>query len=164
MNYKHGKTVLANRHNRDAGWRTHGVWVKMRARCEDQAGKSYPDYGGRGIKVCDRWQTFENFLADMGPAPEGMSIDRVDNDGDYEPSNCRWADRKTQNSNRRSIRWLEHDGKRMSVSDWARHLGVPIQRIKNRVHRGWPLERILSPEDLGEYGRFGPHKIRGVDF
>ncbi|HCP78957.1 MAG: hypothetical protein CML16_03100 [Pusillimonas sp.] len=84
---------------------TYNTWIKIRDRCSNPRNAKYPDYGGRGITVCDRWHVFENFLSDMGtkPAPE-LSIDRINNDGDYEPGNCRWATAKQQANNRRAAR------------------------------------------------------------
>lgn len=80
----------------------YGVWMQMRRRCNSQTAERYHDYGGRGIKVCERWGTYAAFIADMGPRPaSGYSIDRIDNDGNYEPSNCRWATQKQQTANRR---------------------------------------------------------------
>lgn len=107
--------------------------------------KSYQNYGGRGIRVCERWDDFAVFFADMGPRPSPQhTIERIDNDGDYEPSNCRWATRKEQAQNRRTAVYLESDGLRLSISEWSRRTGMPFNRIWWRLNHGWPVERILS--------------------
>lgn len=80
---------------------THVTWMSMNQRCNDPGAVQYPYYGGRGITVCDRWQSFENFLADMGERPEGLTLDRIDGDGNYEPGNCRWATKSEQAKNRK---------------------------------------------------------------
>ncbi len=121
------------------------VWVQMRVRCRDPKHHAWADYGGRGIKVCDRWQKFENFYEDMGPRPIGFSIDRwPDKDGDYEPNNCRWATSAEQCNNRRNNVMLEHDGKNLSVAQWARVLNVKAGTLYSRVRKGYSTERVLT--------------------
>jgi len=101
------------------------AWKVMRQRCRDPKATGYKNYGGRGITVCERWESFENFIADMGPRPfEGASIDRIDTDGDYTPENCRWATRIEQANNKRSCHRLTLDGKTQTIAEWAREAGL----------------------------------------
>ena len=124
----------------------HGVWCAMRARCESRSNPAYYDYGWRGIRVCERWQVFENFLADMGPRPQGATLDRINNDGNYEPGNCRWTGRREQANNRRSNRIIECFGERLTLSQWAERTGIKSSTIRERLDRcGWPIERALAP-------------------
>lgn len=105
--------------------RIYKVWAGMISRCQIISATGYENYGGRGISVCSRWHEFENFIADMGePENKLMTIERIDNNGNYEPSNCRWATRQEQSRNKRNNHVIDHDGKSMNVSDWARHLGI----------------------------------------
>lgn len=121
------------------------LWVSMVDRCTRQNVPNYPLYGGRGIRVCERWMTFENFYADMGDRPEGMSLDRIDSDGNYEPSNCRWATAKQQANNVRRNVLLTHNGKTQSIGLWAAELGIGIQTIRTRINRGASPEAALQP-------------------
>lgn len=129
----------------------YNIWRSMRQRCQRKNHGSYKFYGGRGIKVCDRWQTFENFYKDMGAKPTSKhTIERVNNDGNYEPSNCKWATRKEQAQNRRPSKPLTtFNGKSQSLADWAKELGVRPGLIYERKAAGLPLDQVLAPRRTG---------------
>lgn len=124
----------------------YSAWSKMIRRCVDPKDAAFRNYGGRGIKVCKKWlNSFENFLADMGPRPSAEhSIDRIDNDGNYEPGNCRWATRMQQNGNQRTNVQLTFDGLTMHMAAWAHHLGIKKSTLHWRIKSGQSLEVALS--------------------
>lgn len=111
------------------------TWTSLRQRCFNPKSQSYSRYGGRGITVCERWNNFQNFLDDMGKRPQGKSIDRIDNDGNYEPSNCRWATSKEQNSNRRSVQMYTYNGKTNHIRGWAQEVGIKHSTLANRIRK-----------------------------
>lgn len=132
---------------------THGMtgtpayrsWVGMRQRCENPRNPKFALYGGRGIAVCDRWQSFEAFISDMGDPPPGASIDRVNVDGNYEPGNCRWASQVEQQNNRRDNVLIHLDGTPKTMAQYARDHGLSADKIQWRLKHGWPVERACQP-------------------
>lgn len=121
----------------------HHTWKNMKARCFNKARAGYKDYGGRGITVCERWLVFENFFADMGDCPDGKSLDRIDNNGNYGPENCRWATRLEQSHNSSRPTLLTYDGETKNLSEWSKQLGINCTTLLERLDN-WPLERALS--------------------
>lgn len=120
----------------------------MKARCDNPQNKQYGDWGGRGISYDPAWADFSVFLADMGVPPYGLTLERIDNDGPYCKANCRWATRTEQSRNRRNNRYLEFNGERLLVPDWAKKLGVSPRLLRVRINRGWSVEDVLSrPND-----------------
>src|SRR5687767_14818353 len=129
-----------------AGTKTHTAWCAMKKRCYCGPNSPlYARYAGRGIKVCDRWrESFANFLEDMGEAPANKTLDRIDNDGDYEPGNCRWADMMTQGGNRSNNKRVTAFGVTGTASEMARRFGVPLKRFYERLKLGWSVEQALT--------------------
>lgn len=122
----------------------YNVWRSMRDRCQNPNSKPFADYGGRGIKICERWSDFYAFIGDMGPRPYGHSLDRIDNNGNYEPSNCRWADRRTQQMNRRTAVFVEIEGNKYRAIELAESIGAKTDTIVKRAARGMSLDDVLS--------------------
>lgn len=129
---------------------TYVSWQSMRSRCNKSDDLHYPLYGGRGIKVCGRWDAFDNFLHDMGERPSNAhSIDRIDVNGDYTPDNCRWATAKEQGLNRRDTRWITYKGDTLSTKDMAEKYGIPRTTLRRRIDSGWSVERAVeTPPDV----------------
>lgn len=120
-------------------------WAAMLNRCMNQRAACFKNYGGRGIKVCERWMRFENFYADMGDCPPGLSLDRIDNDGNYEPANCRWATIVEQARNKRNTVLIAAFGVKRTIEEWSRETGLPWGTIYGRaILRSWPGERAVS--------------------
>ena len=124
--------------------RVYRIWQSMKNRCFLQNHPTYKDYGARGITVCERWLKFENFFADMGHPPEDHSIERLDNDGNYEPGNCVWATRAIQARNRRSNHIIEVNGLSLTIVDWAARIGASPSAIHDRIRRGWDMKRVVT--------------------
>ena len=139
----HGRAViitaaLKHGHNRSVSTgptRTYNCWSSMLQRCRDKNNKSFKNYGGRGIAVCERWLKFENFLEDMGEVPEKMSLDRINFNGNYEPSNCRWATSKQQCRNTRKNRLITYNWETRCVSEWNEILGFTRSTLHQRLFK-----------------------------
>lgn len=150
-----GPSLRTGRHNgckacptREAACRhpLYDTWIAMIDRCHSPKCHAYSTYGGRGISVCERWrESFDHFCLDMGPRPPGHSIDRIDNNGNYEPSNCRWATAKEQGRNTRTNRLLEMKGQRLTLTEWAELIGIDRSTLWHRLRRGYSIERALTP-------------------
>ena len=148
-------TELRTGHTRSCGCVriTHGksktkaymAWICMNHRCNDPNDISWPNYGGRGISVCERWKSFENFLEDVGdpPSPD-HSLDRINNDGNYEPSNVKWSTQLEQSRNQRTNRMIEFNGKTQCAAAWGEEYGIHPDRIYARLNYGWPVSIALT--------------------
>ena len=140
LNLKHGHSKV------NARSREYSCWLNMKNRCYLPSKPDYSRYGALGITVCDSWlSSFENFLADMGKCPPNYTIDRIDSSGNYEPSNCRWADIKTQANNRKNVKQITMNGKTQSVTQWCEELNLKPRTIRARIYeRGWDAIKALT--------------------
>lgn len=123
---------------------TYNSWSSLLQRVTNHKCKSYKNYGGRGINVCDRWKKFENFYEDMGDKPTDRSLDRIDNNGNYCKENCRWATKMEQANNTRSNRFIAHKGVSHTVAEWSKILKVNNNLIKDRIKAGWSIKKTLT--------------------
>lgn len=119
-------------------------WIEMRRRCLNPLRREFPRYGGRGIKICERWMSFSNFQEDMLPTwKPGLSLDRIDNDGDYSPDNCRWATISMQNRNTSQNHRINVNGETLTIAEWSERTGLVHQTIRHRLLRGWSPEQAV---------------------
>ena len=144
-----------------SGTRKHGqtdtptfrAWRDMLTRCYNPNVRGFSSWGGRGISVCDRWRwSFESFLADMGEKPPKWTLERLDNNGNYEPGNCKWATRTEQNRNTRKTLFITHRGTRKSLREWSEITGINHATLERRVHAGYSEEEIFRPLHHGKKG------------
>lgn len=127
------------------GTPTYRTWAAMKTRCLNKHNDAWERYGGRGIKICHRWMKFENFIADMGKRPVGKSLDRFpDKNGDYKPSNCRWATRKEQAQNSRKNVKITFKGQTLCHKEMARQYGIGDTTVRQRIKLGWSLADALQ--------------------
>lgn len=147
LRQKHG-WCHANRRSRE--WLT---WSSLKGRCENPKCAGYERYGARGIVICERWRnSFANFISDMGMCPEGFQIDRIDNDGNYEPSNCRWVNRRQNMNNRSCSRRIKIDGIERGLAEWCEIFHAPYSRTRQRISRGWdPIKALKEPPPNGPH-------------
>lgn len=123
---------------------TYQIWHAAKSRCEFPNCNDYPEYGGRGIRMCEAWShSFKAFLEDMGERPKGLTLDRINNDGNYEPGNCRWATYTEQNRNKSGLVWITFDNRTQLMSDWARELGISKKTLWARLQY-MTVERAFS--------------------
>jgi hypothetical protein len=137
----------------------YGVWIEMKQRCLNPRNPKFDLYGGRGIKVCDKWLQFEGFYEDMGRRPEGrFSLERIDSNGDYCALNCKWATYKEQARNTSQNHYLSYNGKNLLIVEWAEELGWDPSVIRSRIAYGWTTEEILTTPK-GRRSKNGTRKV-----
>ncbi len=148
LRYGNHQSCGCTRHTANDLYHTaeHRAWSNLIQRCTNETLPCYANYGGRGITVCERWRmSFLAFYEDMGRKPSrSHSIDRIDNNGNYEPSNCRWATPRQQVLNSRKARYLTHNGETLCITDWALRTGIKRLTIAARLNHGWSIDEALT--------------------
>lgn len=132
--FKHGKA-------RSKTWR---AWNDMKQRCLNPRNSQYIRYGGRGVTICVRWHNFINFLNDLGESPPKAYLDRIDNNGNYEPSNCRWATPRESGNNRSTNRFITYKGKTKTIAEWTHYFNFKIDHIRSRLRMGWSVRDTIE--------------------
>ena len=142
--------MKAKKWNNSTQQRAYYSWRNMRRRCTNPSDDAYPNYGGRGITVCERWESYDAFFEDMGNPAPGLSLDRIDNSKGYSPENCRWATVREQLNNQRRNVVIEHSGIKMTIGQWAAHLGLQYDTLYKRLERMGP-DKALAVGYLNEW-------------
>ena len=135
------KQIVTKHGKRYSG--VYGSWRAMKRRCNDKKYPQYYNYGGRGITYSTEWESFENFYKDMGDRPEGMTLDRIDNDKSYSKENCRWATKEEQMNNTRCSTHIEYHGETKSITEWSKELGMDRHTFEYRL-KTWPIEKVFT--------------------
>ncbi len=145
--FRKDKTSSSFKNHGATGTLTYKRWKSMQSRCHSVNSKSYQNYGGRGIKVCEQWlYSFDNFLKDMGECPSAeYTLERINNQGNYEPLNCKWATKKEQNRNTSRNRLIQYKGETHCIGEWAEILGISKNTIYKRLYRGLSIDEALKP-------------------
>lgn len=120
----------------------------MLQRCDNPKQISYKNYGAKGIKICDRWRTFENFKEDMGAIPEGMTLERINNLENYEPSNCKWASTFDQANNTSRSKFITYRGETKTISQFSKKYNIPYARLQYRIAHKWQIDDIFHDKKL----------------
>ncbi len=132
----------------------YSVWCGMKTRCLNPNALSYKHYGGRGVLICNEWLDFENFYDDMGECPEGHTLDRIDNNGNYELNNCRWATKEQQDSNKQNSRFVTYKGITKTIAQWERLYNMPQNLLRGRLKLDWTLDMAFNTKTLNKGQRY----------
>ena len=130
------------------------VWAAMKQRCNNLNYAQYKDYGGRGIRYCKKWEVFKNFYADMRESyKKGLTLERIDTNGNYCKANCKWATRKEQNNNKRKHIMVKYQGKKMTLAQYADLIGANFAVLRNRFYLGMPMEKVMENRRLSRWDK-----------